>query len=143
VLAFGLLNVIGSVLTWSEMTVPGTLVGIVWAVFGWKGLPILPSGPVSAEPDSIARALRVIRRRRVLGFLLPFLGVPIVVFGFGMFGPAAGGWLMGPLAVLGIISVGLSGLSGCPRCGLHYSLSGKRVGYWGGKCVHCGLPLNG
>lgn len=143
VTAFGLANAIGSVLIWSDLTLAGFAVGIIWAIFGWKGLPIVPCGPESSDPGSIAQSLGVLRRRRALAIVVPVLWLPIMAFGIvPIFGPRMVEWLFGPSAVLLAIPVGLQAFSECPRCRQHFFL-GKGGGRWRAKCVHCGLPLRG
>src|SRR5438034_5263309 len=62
---FGLANIVGAIARASDMTFPGILVGAVWALFGWKGLPLIASVRLDTpqQEGNLVEGLRTIRRR--------------------------------------------------------------------------------
>ena len=70
---FGLANIGGAMAQFSEMTIPGIIVGAIWALFGWKGLPLVSSSSVNAPLDA---GLRAIRRRRIVALAVPIAWLP-------------------------------------------------------------------
>ena len=79
--AFGLSIVVGAIFEFSktpEMTLPGVVVGAVWALVGIKaGLPLFPT--VSSQPDAgaMASGLRKIVWRRRMSWLAMLALVPV------------------------------------------------------------------
>ena len=72
---FGLANTGGAIAQASDLTFPGVVVGAVWALFGWKGLPLIALVPRNElqQEGNIARGIEKLRRRRLLAFLVPFV----------------------------------------------------------------------
>jgi hypothetical protein len=146
---FGVSTIIGAVLevrTIPEMTLPGIIVGAVWAVVGVKaGVPLIPTVSGQSHPDAIAAGLRrLIWRRRIVWLAAFALGglcffavprVPQEQIGILFFAVAL------PVASLAVISF----LSGCPRCGKFFYPVGRLVSPFArlNRCQNCGLELRG
>ena len=140
---FGLTNVGGAIAQWSEMTLPGVVVGATWALFGWKGLPLIASLPQgSAErPVNIGGGLKAIQRRRIIAFVVPFAWLPLAA----LFLPQvpkqflATAFFLSAMPVLAFLFRYL--LSACPRCRHHFFIDDRLFRASLTRCVHCGLSL--
>jgi hypothetical protein len=138
---FGFANIGGAIAAASEMTFPGIVVGGVWALFGWKGLPLIASVPPHTPPDDVAAGLMTLRRRRLVAFVVPFAWlllsaillprVPMRFLSTVFFLSAI------PLFVL----VFRCFFSACPRCRQHFFISSNLFHGSLTQCIHCGLPL--
>ena len=129
---FGLAAVVVAFVDFSGMTLGGIVVGAVWALVGWKGLPVIRTTDVQE-----------IRRRRIAAIVaapvwllvasltLPRVPQPYIDTAFFV------------SAIPAVFFVFRFGLSACPRCGRHFFLSKHFVGSWVSKCKHCGLSLRG
>ncbi len=127
---FGLANVVGALVAFSAMTLGGVVVGGVWAVVGWIGLPVIQTTDV-----------KEIRRRR----LVALLAGPVWLLAASLTLPRIPKPYLGLAFFVSAIPVAFCvlrfGLSGCPRCGKHFFLSKYFLGSWSSKCRHCGLSL--
>jgi hypothetical protein len=147
--AFGLSIVVGAIFEFSrtpEMTLPGVVVGAVWALVGIKaGLPLFPTASSQPDADAMASGLRKIVWRRRMSWLamlalvavffvalphVPERHVPTMFFALAL--PTA------------LFSVSMF-LSGCPRCGHFFYPVGRFVSPFTrlNRCQHCRLSLNG
>jgi hypothetical protein len=128
---FGIANVIGALAHLSWMTLPGIFIGFIWALVGWKGLPLIH-----------ASGIRAIRRRRLAAILAPFvwLGLAALIL------PRTPKQFMDTVFFVSaapvVFFVFRFGLSACPRCGQHFLVSKCFLGSWASRCRHCGLSLN-
>ena len=140
---FGLVTIGAAITKLSDMTLPGVLVGAAWAFFGWKGVPLVASAPLYAQPqgDNLAEGLRTLRRRRVLAFVAPF----IWLFAAAALLPQIPRQFLSTAFVLSSIPVFFFlfrwSLSACPRCGQHFFISDKLFNASLTRCCHCGLSL--
>src|SRR5579862_7019227 len=124
----------------SNVTVPGVLVGSVLVLFGWKGIPLIPSAMFATDSQGarINQGLKTLRRRLrtvvALGLICPLF--------------PAGAMLVIPPALLpsAFFLSGIPGLvcalrfllTACPRCDHHFF--GLRQSMGGlTRCQHCNL----
>lgn len=141
---FGLANIGGAIAQASDMTFPGIVVGAVWALFGWKGLPLIasvPRDPLQQE-GNIARGVKKLRRRRLLVFLAPFVWLVLAA----MVLPRVPERLLPTAFFLSAVPVVFlvfrAFFSACSRCGQHFFLSDKLFRTSLIRCLHCGLSLS-
>ena len=142
---FGLANIGGAIAAASDMTFPGIAVGAVWALFGWKGLPLIPSTPGSTPrpDDDLASGLRTIRRRRLVALIAAFVWLLFA----GLFLSRVPARFLSTVFFLS--SVPLFALvfrwlfSACPRCHQHFFVSSNLFRASLTRCMHCGLTLSG
>lgn len=140
---FGLANLGGAIARASETTFPGILVGAVWALFGWKGLPIIGSTPLDTQQEGVfAVGRRTIRRRRFVAMVVPFVWLLTA----GIVLPQVPRQYLPTTFFLSAIPlfffVFRCVLSECPRCHEHFFVSGNLFRASLTRCVHCGLSLS-
>lgn len=134
----------GAIAQASDMTFPGIVVGAVWALFGWKGLPLIDSVPRDQlqQGGNIARGVKKLRRRRLLAFLVPFVWLVIAAILL----PRVPERLLPTAFFLSTVPVFFLGfrafLSACPRCGQHFFLSDKFFRTSLTRCLHYSLSLS-
>lgn len=135
---FGLANVGGAMAQFSEMTVPGIVVGAIWVLFGWKGLPLISSSSGNAPLDA---GLRTIRRRRLGALAVPIAWLPFAAMLLPQvhrqFLPTV--FFLSTIAVFCLVFRCL--FSACPRCDRHFFISDSLFRTSLNRCVHCGLSL--
>lgn len=140
---FGLANIGGAIAQASDITFPGVVVGAVWALFGWKGLPLIASVPLDQpqQEGSIASGVKKLRRRRLLAFLVSFVWLVLAAILL----PHVPERLLPTAFFLSALPVFFLGfrtfLSACPRCGRHFFLNDNLFGASLTRCLHCGLSL--
>jgi hypothetical protein len=128
----------------SNFTVPGVLVGSVLVLFGWKGIPLIPSVWLATDSPAlrVTQGLKTMRTRRR------------TAIGLGLICPLfpAGTMLVIPSALLPTAFF-LSGIpalvctlrflfTACPRCE-HQFFGLPHLMNHGTRCRHCNLSLGG
>jgi hypothetical protein len=140
IVLFGVGVAAAALLKLSNFTVPGVLVGSVLVLFGWKGIPLIPSAMFATDSQGarITQGLKTLRRRLRTAVAL---GVICPLF-------PAGAMLVIPPTILPSTFF-LSGipslicalrflLTACPRCDHHFF--GLRQSMGGlTRCQHCNL----
>ena len=142
---FGIANIGGAIAQWSDLTFPGIVVGGVWAVFGWKGIPLIPSvsGASPPQKNDIVAGRSAIRGRRLWAFVVPFawlllaaIAMPRVPKQF-----MATAFFLSAMPIFFLIFRCF--FSACPRCSRHFFLDDRLLRTSLTRCVHCGLSLRG
>lgn len=122
----------------SNITVPGVLAGSVLLLFGWKGIPLIPSAMFATDSQGarITQGLKTLRRRLRTAVAL---GVICPLF-------PAGAMLVIPPALLpsafflsgipGLICALRFLLTACPRCDGHFFGLRQSIGGLT-RCQHC------
>jgi hypothetical protein len=142
---FGIANIGGAIARWSDLTFPGAIVGGLWAIFGWRGVPLIPSVSGGSPPQDaeFVAGRRTIRSRRLLAFGVPFAWLLLAAILL----PKVPKELMSTAFFLSAIPlffiVFRCLFSACPRCGLHFFLNERRLRTSLTRCAHCGLSLRG
>ena len=142
-IVFGLICIGSAIWQMSDLTLPGIFVGAAWALFGWKGHPLFDSvKPNAPTPDGdFAEGIRTIRRRRLLGFAVPFLWLFLAAFLLPPLGPrllpTAFFLSAMPLVAFYFWCVFIA----CPRCRQHFFIDDRFFRTSLTRCVHCGLSL--
>ena len=140
---FGFANIGGAIAASSDMTFPGIVVGCVWALFGWKGLPLIASVPPhTLQPDdNLAAGLKTIRRRRLVAFVVPFAWLLLTA----IFLPRVPMRFLSTVFFLSAIPLFVlvfrCFFSACPRCRQHFFISSNPFQASLTRCMHCGLSL--
>ena len=142
---FGIANMGGAIAQWSALTIPGIVVGGVWAVFGWKGIPLIPSVSGTSRPqkNEIVAGRSALRGRRLLAFVVPlaWLLLAAIVFPRVPKQLLATAFFLSAMPIFFLIFRCF--FSACPRCGRHFFLDGRLLRTSLTRCVHCGLSLRG
>jgi hypothetical protein len=141
-IVLGLVSAVAAMLKPSNMTLPGIIVGGVWTLFGWKGIPLIASVPIATEGRGarIAEGLKTIRIRRRLAAAVALI-CPLFVAGLVPVIPRP--FLPTALFLAGIpvlVCVFRFVLSACPRCDHHFFLSKRFIGEMS-QCQHCNISL--
>ena len=136
---FGLANVGGAMVQFSEMTIPGITVGAIWALFGWKGLPLISSSSGDAAQQDAG--LRTIRRRRIVALAVPIAWLPFAA----MLLPRVHRQFLPTVFFLSAIPVFFlvfrCFFSACPRCHRHFFINDSLFRTSLHRCMHCALSL--
>jgi hypothetical protein len=144
---FGAAGIVGAAVTErTALIFPEVLVGATWAVFGWKGYPLIPCNPSGGSSNGWEEGRRIIRRRRVLAMVVPLLwfiitGTCIVPLALSAFRPDNAAALVLSTSMLPAAFIAVFAFTECPRCRKHFLLRRFRAS-WGSRCQHCGLPLH-
>ncbi|MEQ1935469.1 MAG: hypothetical protein ABL962_16540, partial [Fimbriimonadaceae bacterium] len=142
---FGASNIIGALVMWSGMTLPGILIGGAWFIAGWKGTPLIQTIPLSkaGTAEGLTEGVAIIKRRRLIGYFSSLswfaLGATIL--------PRIPDSII-PTAMIGcalptMILFSVWTFSQCPRCGDHFYFKLDRwTQTWTWNiCANCGLDL--
>jgi hypothetical protein len=144
---FGVSTMIGGLADLSEMTVPALAIGLAWAAVGWKGgLPIIPIERDASVPETrqLSEALRLLRRRRVLGSMVSLLWLPFAALTFPHVPQRLLTTVFFASGVIFSIPALTWALSACPRCENHFFISKYMIGWWySSRCRNCSLPIRG
>ena len=148
VTVFGVANIVGALLLWSDMTLPGVVIGAAWTAVGLKGgLPLLLTWTDRAVslPERVSEGVRSIRRRRLLAYLSALVWFPIAATVL----PRTPKEFMATVFFLtALIPAGMLlpwALSACPRCEQHFfglHKSPRLVAWWQSQCHNCKLRLD-
>ena len=146
-LAFGVANIVGALVSASELTLPGIVIGGVWAIVGFQGgLPLFESCSTStADPiTKLAEGLRTLRRRRRAAFIAAgvWLAVAAIVL------PRVPSHFIGTvffLTAVPVVAIAIVwGLSACPRCRRYFlPVLQLRLRVSMSHCQNCGQALRG
>lgn len=129
----------------SEMTAPSLAIGLAWAAVGWKGgFPVIPTEPGAsiARTGHRSEALRLLRRRRIVGIVVPLLWLPFALLTLPLVAQHLIPTVLFVSAVTFFLPALTWSLSACPRCAKHFFIS-KYMIVWGfaSRCRNCGLPI--
>ena len=122
----------------SNFSLPGALLGGVWALVGWKGVPLIASAHSATEGRGarIREGLKTIRRRRALAvavaLICPALAAGLTALIPHQFLPTA--FLLSGIPVL--FCVLLFVLSACPKCDHHFFTPNQPISSIT-RCQHC------
>jgi hypothetical protein len=139
---FGFVSAGAAILKPSNMTLPGIVVGGVWALFSWKGVPLIASVAFATEGRNvrIAEGLRTIRRRLRLTAAVALI---CLFFAAGLAPVIPHRFFPTVLFLAGIpvlFCMFRFVLSACPQCDHHFFLSNHLIGAMT-RCQHCNISL--
>ncbi len=143
IVAFGVVILARALFPVSELTLPALLIGAIWVLVGWKGLPLVPSIPANPAPsdETLETGLRTIRRRRRIARLVPILSLPFIAMGLSQVPRTHSSTAFVIVGVPIFVLMFRYLLSACPRCGNHFFVGKYLIRTGSMRCRHCGLPL--